>query len=139
MQYLAANLNCYLSQGFSFPHLYAPFDYYFLVGNEGTLEQSEQLHKLLPLPNSSSQEAHAHLQGLQHMPLADQPLDFAPRYNHDHDPHMQSSYGYHDSVAPIRGMDPGAIAPSMNSWTAPVAPGVAYPPMPPVMPSGPQV
>lgn len=82
------------------------------------------------------------MQVLHHMPttnIADQPLEFAPSYNRDHDPHMQSIYGYHDSVGPIRGVDPATVVPSMNSWTASVAPGAAYPPMPPVMPSGPQV
>lgn len=72
------------------------------------------------------------------MPLADQPLEFTPRFNPS-DLHMQSSYAYLESVGPVRGMDTVTTIPSMNSWTAPVAPGVGYPPIAPVLPSGPQV
>ena len=67
------------------------------------------------------------------MPLADQPLEFATRYNHD-DPNMKSSYPYVDPVGPIRGMDTAAAAPSMNNWTA-----MPYAPIPPVPPPGSQV
>lgn len=48
--------------------------------------------------------------------LSDQPLDFAPRFARDHDPHMQPNY--------------------THAWTPPPAPGALYPP---VIPSGPQV
>lgn len=92
----------------------------------------------VPFLNSSTLEGQHHMQPPQAMPLADQPLEFTPRFNRD-DPHMQSSYAYHDSMGPIRGMDTVAAMPSMNSWTAPVAPGVGYPPIAPVLQSGPQV
>ena len=59
--------------------------------------------------------------------LADQPLDFAPRFSHDSDLQMQSTYSHHDSGA------------SMNNWAAPVAPAAGYPPIPPILASGPQV
>lgn len=59
--------------------------------------------------------------------LADQPLDFAPRFNRDSDLQMQSTYSHHDSSS------------SMNNWVSPVAPGVGYPPIPPILSSGQQV
>ncbi|GAV91929.1 hypothetical protein CFOL_v3_35314 [Cephalotus follicularis] len=71
--------------------------------------------------------------------LSDQPLDFAPRFNFDHDPYTQSSYAsHHDPAGTIRGIDPAATLPSINSWTPPVAPGVTYPPIPSLPSSGPQ-
>ncbi|XP_060969176.1 uncharacterized protein LOC115714936 isoform X1 [Cannabis sativa] len=92
---------------------------------------------VIPFSYSSSQQGQQHMQPPQAMPLADQPLEFMPRFNRD-DPHMQSNYAYHDSVGPVRGMDTVTTVHSMNSWTAPVAPGVGYPPIAPVLPSGPQ-
>lgn len=68
--------------------------------------------------------------------LSDQPLDFAPRFNRDHDPNMQSSYAHSDSVGPGRGMDPVAAVQSMHTWTPPVGSGVVFPP---VLSTGPQV
>ena len=58
--------------------------------------------------------------------LADQPLDFAPRFNRDNDLQMQPTFAHHDPAA-------------MNNWVPPVVPGVGYPPIPPVLASGPQV
>ncbi|KAL5552813.1 hypothetical protein UlMin_040214 [Ulmus minor] len=129
-----------------------PSSYSSVTGNDGPANQTEHSYKLLPLSNSSSQQGQHNMQLFQSLPhsypnqsadsttnLADQPLEFAPKFNHDHNPHMQSSYVYHDSAGPIRGMDPVSPVPSMNSWTAPVAPGMAYPPpIPPVLTSGPQ-
>ncbi|XP_062110406.1 uncharacterized protein LOC133822177 isoform X2 [Humulus lupulus] len=92
---------------------------------------------VMPFSNSSSQQGQHHMQPPQAVPLADQPLEFMPKFNRD-DPLMQSSYAYHDSVGPARGMDTVTAMPSMNSWSAPVAPGVGYPPIAPILPSGPQ-
>lgn len=71
--------------------------------------------------------------------LADQPLDFAPRFNHDHDSHMQSSYAHHDSVGPLSGVDPVAAGHLINNWTPPVTPGLVYPSISPDIASGAQV
>jgi hypothetical protein len=94
---------------------------------------------MFPLPSSSSQEQY-HVQPSMHAPsfashshsdssinVADQPLDFATRFSRDGDLQMQSTYNHHDSGS------------SMNNWCAPVAPSVGYPPIPPSLPSGPQV
>ncbi|PON99043.1 PNN-interacting serine/arginine-rich protein [Trema orientale] len=103
-----------------------PSSYSSVTGNNGSM----------PFSNTSYEGQH-HMQPPQAMPLADQPLEFTPRFNRD-DPHMQPSYAYLDSVGPVRGMDTVTTMPSMNSWTAPVAHGVGYPPIAPVLPSGPQ-
>lgn len=72
--------------------------------------------------------------------LSDQPLDFAPSFIRDHDPHMQSSYAaHHDSPGTVRGIGSVTPVPSINSWTPAVTTGAVYPPIPPVLPSGPQV
>lgn len=72
--------------------------------------------------------------------LNDQPLDFAPRFNHDHGLHMQSGYATHnDSSGSVRGIDSVPALPSASSWTPPVAPGAVYPQIPPGFPPGPQV
>ncbi|EXB82534.1 UDP-galactose:fucoside alpha-3-galactosyltransferase [Morus notabilis] len=107
-----------------------PSSYSSVTGNNAGADQLEHSYRLL------SQEGQNHVQPLPAMPLADQPLEFAPRFNRD-DPHIQSGYPF-DSVGPVRGMDTVATMPPMNSWTSPVAPGVSYPPIPLVMPSGPQ-
>ncbi|CAJ2628989.1 unnamed protein product [Trifolium pratense] len=91
---------------------------------------------MFPLPSSSSQEQY-HAQPSMHalsfashshsdssINVADQPLDFAPRYSRDGDMQMQSTYNHHHSGS------------SMNNWGAPVAPGVGYLPIPPSLPSG---
>lgn len=62
--------------------------------------------------------------------LSNQPLNFAPHFNRDPEVHAQPNYT-HASGGPVRGGDP----PSNYSWT----PSSAYPPVPPTMPSGPQV
>lgn len=67
--------------------------------------------------------------------LSDQPLDFAPRFSRDHDPHVQPNYTY-DSGVPVRGIDPVTAVAPIHSWNSPAAPGAVYPPM---HPSGPQV
>ncbi|KAK9277158.1 hypothetical protein L1049_006697 [Liquidambar formosana] len=137
-----------------------PSSYSSVTGKEDASDQTEQLYKSLPLPIMSAQEGQHHVHSsvpavgrsvLMEQPfaygnqsadfstdLADQPLDFAPRFNRDHDPHMQSSYDHSDSAGRIRGMDPVAAVTSIHTWTPPVAPGVIYPPIHPGLPSGPQ-
>ncbi|EOY00625.1 Cyclin-related, putative isoform 1 [Theobroma cacao] len=134
---------------------------YLMPGKEDSANQKEQSYKTLPLPISSAQEAVYHMQpalpdigrsvlseqsfvyGTQTADpaadLSDRPLDFAPRFNNDHDPQMQSNYAaHHESMGTVRGIDPTAAASSINSWTPPVAPGAVFPPLPPVLPPGPQ-
>ncbi|CAI8608757.1 unnamed protein product [Vicia faba] len=115
-----------------------PTSYSSVAGKEAA-DQVQQSYAMFPLPSSSSQEQY-HAQPSMHAPsfashshsvdsstnLADQPLDFAPRFSRDGDPQMQSTYNHHDSGS------------SMNNWGAPVAPGVGYPPIPPSLSSGPQ-
>ncbi|KAL2344390.1 hypothetical protein Fmac_005675 [Flemingia macrophylla] len=99
-----------------------------LTGKEAA-DQIQQSYSVFPLSSSTSQEHH--VQPSMHAPpfasgshsadsaisLADQPLDFAPRFNHDSDLQMQSTYNHHDSSTPV------------NNWAAQVTPGVAYPPI----------
>lgn len=117
-----------------------------MAGKEDKTDQNEQSYKLLSLPNSSAQEGQHHLPmpvpftyGNQSADattnLADQPLDFAPRFNRDRDQHMQSTYSHHDSVGPVRSIDPHSI----NSWTPPITPGLVYPSISPDITSGAQV
>ncbi|OMO80052.1 hypothetical protein COLO4_24277 [Corchorus olitorius] len=131
-----------------------------MPGKEDSANQ-EQSYKPLPLPISSAQEAAYHMQsslpeigrsvlseqsfgyGSQTadpaVDLSDRPLDFAPRFNNDHDLQMHSNYvAHHESVGSVRGIDHVAAASSINSWTPPVAPSVVYPPIAPVVPPGPQ-
>ena len=109
-----------------------------LTGKEA-LDQIQLSYSVFPLSSSSSQERH--VQQSMHAPpfvsgshsvdstisLADQPLDFAPRFNRDSDLQMQSTYNHHDSSS------------SMNNWASPVTPGVSYPSVPPNLSSGQQV
>ncbi|BAT74724.1 hypothetical protein VIGAN_01245500 [Vigna angularis var. angularis] len=112
-----------------------PSSYSSVAGKEAA-DQIQQSYSVFPLSSSSSQERH--VQPSMHAPpfasgshsvdstisLADQPLDFAPRFNRDNDLQMQSTYSHHDSST------------SMNNWAAQVAPGVGYPP---ILASGPQL
>ncbi|ESR51535.1 hypothetical protein CICLE_v10030634mg [Citrus x clementina] len=107
-----------------------------MAGTEETAYQKEHVYGSLPMPIPSAQEGQPFTYGNQAADpptvLSDQPLDFAPRFNHDQDLHMQSSYAaHHESAGTVRGIDPVAAVPSVNSWTPPVTPGVAYPPIPP--------
>ncbi|KAG2708162.1 hypothetical protein I3760_05G179200 [Carya illinoinensis] len=122
-----------------------PSSYSSITGKEDKTDQNEQSYKLLSLPNSSAQEGQHHLPmpvpftyGNQSADattnLADQPLDFAPRFNRDRDQHMQSTYSHHDSVGPVRSIDPHSI----NSWTPPITPGLVYPSISPDITSGAQ-
>ncbi|MED6180704.1 hypothetical protein PIB30_012580 [Stylosanthes scabra] len=113
-----------------------PSSYSSVPGKEAA-DQIQQSYTMFPLPISSSQEQRHVQPPLQAtfapgsnsvdpaISLADQPLDFAPRFNHDSDLQMQSTYSHHDSGT------------SMN-WAAPVAPAGGYAPIPAVHASGPQ-
>ncbi|XP_059657846.1 nucleolar protein NET1 isoform X2 [Cornus florida] len=137
-----------------------PSSYSSVTGKEESGDQNEKFYKSLPSSIASTQGQH-HLQppfppigrsvsmeqtryafgSMSAEPitdLSDQPLDFAPRFNRDNDPHLQPSYPHTDSVGPLRGVDPVASVPSVHSWTSPVAAGAVYPPVPPVHLSGQQ-
>ncbi|KAL5759893.1 hypothetical protein ACOSQ2_018731 [Xanthoceras sorbifolium] len=120
-----------------------PSSYSSVTDKEETADQKDHMYRSLPMHISSTQEgqhfAYGNQAGDPTTDLSDQPLEFAPRFNHDHDLHVQSTYAtHHDSAGTVRSIDPVAAIPSVNSWTSPVAHGVIYPPMPPVHPSGPQ-
>ncbi|XP_024989471.1 arginine/serine-rich protein PNISR isoform X3 [Cynara cardunculus var. scolymus] len=70
--------------------------------------------------------------------LSNQPLDFGPRFGHEHDPFGQSKYG-NESGGSIGAISTGTAMPSINAWTSSAAPGMPYPSMPPVHPTGQQV
>lgn len=129
-----------------------------MAGKGGAGDQAELSYKSMPFPITSHQEGHHHIQSsmpaigrseLMEQPfayrnhsasdLSDQPLDFAPRFNRVHEPQMQSIFPQHDTAGRIRGMDPVPAVSSVHAWGPPVAPGMAYPPIPPALPSGPQV
>ncbi|XVF85046.1 hypothetical protein PTKIN_Ptkin17bG0087100 [Pterospermum kingtungense] len=135
-----------------------PSSYSSVSGKENSANQKDQLYKSFPSPNSSAQEAAYHIPpplpdigrsvlneqsfvyGSQAAdPAADlsnQPLDFTRRFSDDYDPQLHSNYvAHHESMGTVRGIDPTAAAPSINSWTTPVAPAAVYPP---VLPPGPQ-
>nr|KYP49368.1 hypothetical protein KK1_028911 [Cajanus cajan] len=114
-----------------------PSSYSSVAGKEAA-DHIQQSYSVFPLSSSTSQERH--VQPSMHTPpfasgshsvdsaisLADQPLDFAPRFNRDSDLPMPSTYNHHDSST------------SMNNWAAPVTHGVGYPPIPPILASGQQ-
>ncbi|KAI4328168.1 hypothetical protein L6164_020546 [Bauhinia variegata] len=127
-----------------------PSSYSSVTGKE-TADQNHQSYALMPLPSSSSQEQQQHVQpSIQAsfaldshsadpaISLADQPSNFAPRFDRDSDLQMQSTYVHRDSATSVRGIDSVTGVPSMPDWAPPVAHGVAYPPIPPVLASGPQ-
>ncbi|CAI9785140.1 unnamed protein product [Fraxinus pennsylvanica] len=70
--------------------------------------------------------------------LSDQPLNFAPHFNHNQDPYMQSRT--HSSGGPARTVDPVAAIPTNYAWAPAAASSEGvYPSVPPTIPSGPQV
>lgn len=124
-----------------------------MAGKEDTVDQNVQSFKSLPMQNSSVHDGHQHFQSSIPPPyaygnepgpvgpmtnLADQPLDFAPRFSHDHGLRTHSGFARNDSAASTRGIDSGVPMPSLNSWSS-IAPGMVYPPIPPVLASGTQV
>ncbi|KAI5572835.1 hypothetical protein BDE02_10G039600 [Populus trichocarpa] len=138
-----------------------PSSYSSVTGKEETEGPKEQLYKSLPLAISSAQEGQHHIPPslpaagrsvLTEQPfaysnqaanptadLSNQPLEFAPGFNSDHDPRVQSSYAaHHDSAGTVKSFGPAAPMPSISSWNPAVTTGVVYPPIPPVFPPGPQ-
>nr|GEU97145.1 hypothetical protein [Tanacetum cinerariifolium] len=71
--------------------------------------------------------------------LSNQPLDFGPRYghDHDHDPYGQSTYG-HESGGSTGELSTATAIPPINAWNASATPGMPYPSIPPVHPTGQQ-
>ncbi|CAA3020303.1 transcription elongation regulator 1 isoform X2 [Olea europaea var. sylvestris] len=70
--------------------------------------------------------------------LSNQPLNFAPHFNRNQDPHMQSHT--HSSGGPARAVDPVASIPTNYAWAPAAASSEGvYPSVPPTIPSGPQV
>lgn len=117
-----------------------PSSYSSVTGKQDNTDENEQSYKLLPLPNSLAQDGQHHPQpplpaaftyGKQLADsmtnLADQPLEFAPGFNRNNGSQIQSGYAHHDSVGPVRAIDPVAAVHSINNWTPPVAPGLVYP------------
>ncbi|XP_044488902.1 uncharacterized protein LOC123213512 isoform X2 [Mangifera indica] len=120
-----------------------PSSYSSVTGKEESADQKEHMYRSFSMPISSGQEGQPFAFGNQAadpiVDLSNQPLEFAPRFNHDPDVHMQSSYAaHHDLVGTLGGVDPAAAVASVNSWNPPVASGVGYPPIPSVLQSGPQ-
>lgn len=124
-----------------------------MAGKEDTVDQNVQSFKSLPLQNSSVHDGQQHFQPPNPPPyaygnepgpvgpvtnLADQPLDFAPRFSHDHGLRPHGGFARNDSGGSTRGIDSGVPMPSLNSWSS-IAPGMVYPPIPPTMASGAQV
>ncbi|KAJ4961836.1 hypothetical protein NE237_021746 [Protea cynaroides] len=122
------------------------------AGKEEAVEQIDQSHQQAPLPKSTVQDGQHHMQPMlraigrsssAELPRftydnqitdatadpSDQPLDFAPRFTRENDPHLQTGYAHPDSAGHVGGVDHIA---AVHAWTPPVATGVAYPPAPPV-------
>ncbi|KAK6930962.1 PNN-interacting serine/arginine-rich protein [Dillenia turbinata] len=132
-----------------------PSSYSSVTGVEDAADQNEQLYKSLAqeghhyiqptlstvgrsAPMEKSHYAYgSHSAGPINDP-ADQPLEFASSYNHDQGPNVHSNYMHPDPAGPVRSIDPVTTLPSVHGWAPPVATGVAYPPVPPVVPPGPQ-
>nr|AMP82927.1 formin-like protein 3 [Catalpa bungei] len=94
------------------------------VGRSGWMEEPHHLSGSRPAESATD--------------LSDQPLNFAPHFSRDVDPHMQPNYT-HSSGGPARGVDPNVAISSNYAWAPSSAPGTVYPPVPPTIPSGPQV
>ncbi|MCD7465360.1 hypothetical protein HAX54_001167 [Datura stramonium] len=129
-----------------------PSSYSSIAGKEETGNQHEPFYGSSPLPANSSQQHHAQLTPainkaaameerhyVMGPDLSDQPLDFAPRFNHEHDRYSQPYYVRADSGGSVGGADPVSAMPSNYTWPSSAAPGAAYPPLPPVPPVGSQV
>ncbi|GMH27656.1 hypothetical protein Nepgr_029499 [Nepenthes gracilis] len=106
-----------------------PSSYSSVTGKEDVT--GGQYHDQPPLPAASRSmltEPAQFAYGNQSMePMADpydQPLEFAPRFNYDNNPRMQSSYP--DSVASVSTESIAALPP-LHPWTPSVAPSVSYP------------
>lgn len=124
-----------------------------MAGKENIADQSEQFHKSPWAFTSGSQQqvqpsadgralsmeqhqyAFSHQSAGPPSDLSDQPLDFAPGYNRDHDQHGQPNYSLSSGV-PLRGIESPSDIASIHAWSSSAAPGLVYPP---VHPPGPQV
>lgn len=124
-----------------------------MAGKEDIVDQNGQSFKSLPLQNSSVHDGLQHFQppnppayayGNDPGPvgpvtnLADQPLDFAPRFGHDHGLRAHAGFARNDSGGSTRGIDSDVPMPSLNSWSS-ISPGMVYPPIPPPLASATQV
>ncbi|XP_060214012.1 uncharacterized protein LOC132641136 isoform X2 [Lycium barbarum] len=130
-----------------------PSSYSSIAGKEEAGNQNEAFYGSSPLPASSAQQHYAHLMSAPNKAaeteechyvmgpdLSDRPLDFALRFNHEHDQHSQPYYVRADSGGSVGGADPVSAMPSNYTWPSSSAPGAAaYPPLPPVPPVGSQV
>lgn len=97
------------------------------------LEVQHHAYHSLPAAGRSTSAEQSFVYGSQGFDatadLSDRPLDFAPRFNGNHD-QMQSTYTTHsESMGVSRGVESVAAIPSMNSWASPAAAGIAYPPI----------
>lgn len=114
-----------------------PSSYSSVPGKEDGSQGQQHGHSLLHADGRSVPVDHAHFAyGNHSLDPMDQPLNFAPRFSHENDPRIKSSYP--DSSGPVRGTDSVTAVSSLQPWPAPVAPGVSYPPITPVFPSAPQ-
>ncbi|XP_010251069.1 PREDICTED: uncharacterized protein LOC104593088 isoform X2 [Nelumbo nucifera] len=134
-----------------------PSSYSSISGKE-VGNPNSQLHKP-PLPISSCEEGH-HVQSTlptvgrsisaEQPPfvhgdqsaestavLSDRPLEFTPRFNHEHDVYSQRTYIHPDPSGAVGSVDSIAAVPSAHAWNPSVPLGAVYPPIPPV-PAGPQ-
>lgn len=121
-----------------------------MAGKEDTVDQNVQSFKPSLPQNSSVHDGQQHFQpsipppyayGNEPAPvgpmtnLADQPLDFTPRFSHDHGLRTHSGFARNDSAGSTRGIDSGVPMPAWSS----IAPSMVYPPIPPGLASGTQV
>ncbi|TMX02176.1 hypothetical protein EJD97_022480 [Solanum chilense] len=129
-----------------------PSSYSSIAGKEEAGNRHEAFYGSSPLPANSSHHHHAQLMPAPNKAavmeerhyvmgpdLSDQPLDFAPRFSHEHDRHSQPYYVRADSGGSVGGADPVSTMPSNYVWPSSAAPGSAYPPLPPMPPVDPSV
>ncbi|KAF3659542.1 hypothetical protein FXO38_12584 [Capsicum annuum] len=129
-----------------------PSSYSSITGKEEAGNQHEAFYGSSPLPTNSSQQQHAQLTPAPNKTavmeerhynmgpdLSDQPLDFAPCFNHEHDRHSQPYYVRADSGGSLGVADHVSAMPSNYMWPSAAAPGAAYPPLPPMPPVDPSV
>ncbi|XP_009588503.1 uncharacterized protein [Nicotiana tomentosiformis] len=126
-----------------------PSSYSSIAGKEEAGNQNEPFYGSSPFGNSTQQhhaqpmptapnkpavtEEHRYVMGPD---LSDQPLDFAPHFNHDH---SQPYFVRADSGGTVGVADPVSAMPSNYAWPSSAAPGAAYSPLPPLPPMGSQV
>uniref|UniRef100_A0A3Q7GF67 Nucleotide-diphospho-sugar transferase domain-containing protein n=1 Tax=Solanum lycopersicum TaxID=4081 RepID=A0A3Q7GF67_SOLLC len=96
-----------------------PSSYSSIAGKEEAGNRHEAFYGSSPLPANSSHHHHAQLMPAPNKAavmeerhyvmgpdLSDQPLDFAPRFSHEHDRHSQPYYVRADSGGSVGGADP---------------------------------